>query len=673
MVFMASVGEVRRLIHPLVPSTPGKLKVLLFCGGSGGKDIIQGLTSYPFFDVSVMVNAYDDGKSTGYLRRIIPGFLGPSDIRKNYSHLIDPANVQKRILKDIIEYRFPNGVDDKKALQDLHNIVQGKSVSISDLEVLLKKVIPQDATYIRIYIKALLDYLHVHRINFDFEDCSFGNLLLAGCYIKNGENINIAIDEMYRFLEPRGHVYNVTKGENLFLTAVTEDGDYLPSEASIVERHINSELAEIFLFSDYLSEKEAKKVKKLPKQKKIKYLRTLEIYPELDERSRKIIEESDVIIYAPGTQNSSLFPTYLTKGFAEAVRANTKAKKIFITNIGGDNEIPKATAEDLIEKALYYFNRKGELSYTLKDLADYYFINAGNEIDPKYIKFVDRLKLGGVIHDNFEKEYSGRHDGKKIVEKIIQAYSMQDTLPTGIHKLSIVIPGYNEGRFIETLLNRIKKVDFSDLGFLTEIIFVDDGSTDNTSEIMKNRTDVKYIRSPVNRGKGNSVILGIKAATGNVIVIQDSDLEYNPEDIKEMLRAMLKYRYRAVYGSRVLKRGMRAKALSILYGKRPGAYWSYYVGGQLLTFVALTLYGALITDTVTGYKMVDARLLKSFTLKSRGFELDHEITAKILKRGCEIFEIPVSYTPRSKAEGKKIKWKDGFIAIKTLFKFRFRD
>ncbi len=670
---MISLGEMQGILPSIAPSSSEKIKVLLFCGGSGGKEILHALMQYPFFDLSVMVNAYDDGKSTGYLRRIIPGFLGPSDVRKNYSHLIDSANIPKRILKDILEYRFPNGVDSKRALQDLHNIIQGKSLAHSELDVLLKKTSPKDTTLIRIYIKALVDYLHANKISFDFEDCSFGNLILAGSFVKNDKDFNTSIEEMHGFLEPKGYVYNVTRGENLFLSAVTDENELLPSEASMVERNINAELTEIFLLPAYLSEKEIKKLSKMPKQKKIKYLRDLEQYPELDEKARQTIAESDIIVYAPGTQNSSLFPTYLTNGFAEAIAANKTAKKVFITNIGGDNEIQKATAEDIIEKALYYFNRKGEVSYTLQDLADYYFIHAGNEIDPKYIKFLNRLRLEGVIHDNFEKEYSARHDGEKVAEKLVQIYGDGKTISKGIRKLSIIIPGYNEGKFIDELLHRIKKVNFSELGFLTEIIFVDDGSTDNTAEIMKKWKDINYIRSPVNRGKGNSVILGIKAATGNIIVIQDADLEYNPEDIKEMLRVMLKYRYHAVYGSRVLKRGMRARALSILYGKRPGAYWSYYLGGQLLSFIALFLYGKFITDTVTGYKMVDARLLKSFTLRSRGFELDHEITAKILKRNHDIYEIPISYHPRTKEEGKKMKWKDGIIAIKTLFKFRLTD
>lgn len=670
---MISAGETRETSSSLSVCTSGTLKVLLFCGGSGGKDIIQGLMQYPFFDIHVMVNAYDDGKSTGYLRRIIPGFLGPSDVRKNFSHLMNTAEVPKRILKDLLEYRFPSGVDNKKALQDLHNIIQGKSVSLAELDVLLKKAAPQHATHIRIYIKALTDYLHAHKINFDFDDCSFGNLLLAGCFVKNEKSFNIAVEEMERFLEPKGRVINVTKGENLFLSAVTDENEFLPSEASIIERNINAELTEIFLLPAYVPEKEMKKLSKIPLQKKIKHLRMLEQYPELGEKAQQAIAESDVIIYAPGTQNSSLFPTYLTKRFAEAVTANTKAKKIFITNIGLDNEIQKATAEDIIEKALYYFNRKGELSYTLKDFADYYFINMGNDIDPKYLRFLNRLKLDGVVHDNFEKEYSGRHDGKKFAENLLQIFGSKEALPRGIRKLSLVVPGYNEGRFAEELLGRIKNVDFSELGFLTEIIYVDNGSTDNTHDLLKDRNDIRLVRVAKNIGKGDGVLKGIAAATGDIIVIQDADLEYNPEDIKEMLRAMLKYRYHAVYGSRVLRKGMRAKALGFLYAKKPGAYWSYYIGGQLLSLIVLVLYGALITDTVTGYKMVDARLLKSLGLKSRGFELDHEITSKILKRGYEIYEIPIEYTPRTKAEGKKIQWKDGIIAMKTLFTFRFRD
>ncbi len=654
-------------------SEAGKINVVIFCGGNGAKNIIETLVNNPIFDITAMINAYDDGKSTGYLRRIIPGFLGPSDVRKNMSYLVDFSNPAKRILKDVLEYRFPKDVDYKKALQDLYNIIQQKSLAHNELDVFLKKLQNEDMVKIRIYIKTLLDYLSKEKINFNFDDCSFGNLLLAGAFLRSGNNFNISIGDITNAFGLKGKVLNVTEGENFFLSALVGDGEFLPSEASIVEKRANEEIEEIFLLGNYLQQKELKKFSRISKQKKTDYLRSIDNIPKINNEARKVIEDADIIIYGAGTQNSSLFPTYLTEGFAETIISNKKAKKIFISNIGEDNEIPNASVEDIIDKAVYYLNRKGRLNYRKEDFFDYYFVHNGNPEDPKYVKFLNKYNLNNTIHDNFEKDFSGKHDGNKIAEKIMQILGSDSRKIPGIKKISIVIPSYNEGRYILELLNRIRKVDFSSLGFITEIIFVDDGSTDNTQELIKDIKDIKYIRSPVNKGKGNSVILGVKAATGDVIIIQDSDLEYSPEDIKEMLRVMQKYRFVAVYGSRTLRKGMRARALGILYGKRPGAYWSYYIGGQLLSFITWLLYDKFITDTVTGYKMMNAKLLKSFILRSKGFELDHEITAKILKRGFEIYEIPINYKPRTKEEGKKMKWKDGIIAMKTLLKFRFKE
>jgi 2-phospho-L-lactate transferase/gluconeogenesis factor (CofD/UPF0052 family) len=652
-----------------------KLKVTLFCGGRGGKEIIHGLLQNPIFEITIIVNAYDDGLSTGYLRRIIPGFLGPSDVRKNMSYLMNIQDVQKRILKDIIEYRFPKEINNN-ALQDLENIIYQKPLQNAELEIFFKKISPYDLAKIRQYLKYILDHIRNKHINFDFYDCSLGNLLLAGCFLKNKSNFNEMIKEFSEFLQMRGRVLNVTQGENFVLTALRKDNSVLPSEASIVEQRSNIALEEIFLLNQYLKESQLKKMRKMINHQLLKNLRSIEHLPKISEEAKKAITESDIILYSCGTQNSSLYPTYLTKGFAEAIKDNKHAKKIFITNIGEDNEIPDATAEDLIESAVYYLNRKGELNYSVSDLIDYFFINApAFQDDPKYVCYKNNLNLKNVIYDNFEKEYSGKHDGFKVMNKILQILHHETHPSYGrtIKKLSIVIPAYNEGRYILELLERIRKVDFSSLGVIKDIVVVDNGSTDNTYELLKDINDIKLVKVLKNNGKGDGVTRGIAASTGDIIVIQDADLEYNPEDLKEMLRVMLKYRFVAVYGSRTLKESMRTKALGFLYGKNPGAYWLYYLGGKALSFATFIMYGEYLSDTITGYKMVHARLLKSLNLKSKGFELDHEITAKILKRGFDIYEIPISYNPRTREQGKKIKWKDGFIALKTLLKFRFKN
>ncbi len=650
-----------------------KIKVVIFCGGNGARSIIESLSSAnKLFDITVMVNAYDDGKSTGYLRKIIPGFLGPSDVRKNMSYLIDSSDPEKRILKDMFEYRFPRDVNKKEAMQDLYNIIQQKSLSHKDLDIFIKKLSNNNIIKIRIYLKELLNYIEKKRIDFNFDDCSFGNLILAGAFLKNGNDFNSSIEDVSNFLNLKGRIMNVTEGENLVLCALLKEGEFLKDEASIVEKRANEEIEEIFLLDNYLDSKEIKKIQKMRKESKLKYLKKIEKYPKISGKARDAIEDADVIIYGAGTQNSSLFPTYLTEGLPEAL-ISSRGKKIFISNIGEDNEIPNASVEDIIEKALFYLNKKGKNKGKFEDFFDYYFVNSGNPEDPKYVKFLNRLNIENLVYENFEHEFSGKHSGKKIMGKIMELMHQGRVKSSGIRKLSVILPAYNEEKFISEIVSRVKALDLSEFGVVKEIIVVDDGSKDRTQEIASSIEGIRYIRSPVNKGKGNSVILGIRAATGDIIVIQDADLEYDPNDIKLMLSVMLKQNFKAVYGSRTIKKGMRAKALSILYGKRKGAYWSYYLGGQFLSFICLLLYGRFITDTVTGYKMADARLLKSFNLKSKGFELDHEITAKILKKGYEIFEVPVSYHPRSKEEGKKMSWKDGVIAIKTFFKFRFSN
>jgi len=293
-----------------------KLKVVVFCGGHGGKSIIEAMVKNPLFEMTAVVNCYDDGKSTGYLRRLIPGYLGPSDVRKNMSYFIDQNNLSKRILKDIIEYRFPRDLESKKGIQELHNIIQQKSLSLKDLDVYLKKLSYEDSVYIRVYIKQFLNYLKGNKIEFDFNDCSFGNILMTGAYIKNNFDFAKAISELHIAFSLMGKVRNVTRGENLFLSALTNDGEFLGSEASIVEKRAESQLNEIFLLERYLDKKEVKKIEKHSLEKKQKMLKDIEIYPLIDESVAEIIREADIMIYAPGTQNSSLFPTYLTKGFS---------------------------------------------------------------------------------------------------------------------------------------------------------------------------------------------------------------------------------------------------------------------------------------------------------------------------------------------------------------------
>lgn len=238
------------------------------------------------------------------------------------------------------------------------------------------------------------------------------------------------------------------------------------------------------------------------------------------------------------------------------------------------------------------------------------------------------------------------------------------------HVLSIVIPAYNEERFIGVLLERIRAVDLAALDVAAEIIVVDDCSSDRTAEIAANFPGVVLERHAKNGGKGQAVRTGLARATGSFVIIQDADLEYDPNDYVPMLRALLSGRADIVYGSRYLKHPERGRVINLLTGKHPAQSWAAYLGGQSLSFIALLYTGHYISDTVTALKLFPRGIITGLVLETKGFELDHEITAKVLAGGYRIAEVPVSYHPRSRAEGKKIGMRDWFVARRTFARFR---
>jgi glycosyltransferase involved in cell wall biosynthesis len=224
--------------------------------------------------------------------------------------------------------------------------------------------------------------------------------------------------------------------------------------------------------------------------------------------------------------------------------------------------------------------------------------------------------------------------------------------------LSIVIPAYNEERFIGTLLDQIEMVDLSRFNIDKEIIVVDDCSRDRTASIVEAHAGVILRRMEKNGGKGKAVRAGIERATGDLLIIQDADLEYDPHDYVPMLQALLDRRGDVVYGSRYMTSG-----------KHPSQTWAAYLGGRSLSLFAWILAGCYLTDTVTAYKLFVRADIASLPLETSGFELDHEITSRMAARGKRIVEVPIRYIPRSKAEGKKIGMRDWFIGVRTFWRY----
>jgi len=236
-------------------------------------------------------------------------------------------------------------------------------------------------------------------------------------------------------------------------------------------------------------------------------------------------------------------------------------------------------------------------------------------------------------------------------------------------KVSIVVPAYNEEAFIGTLLDLVLSVDTESLGFSKEIIVVDDGSKDGTSALVRRFSGVRLVQQK-NQGKGRAVQRGIQEATGDYILVQDADLEYDPADYIPMLAKLAKLGG-AVYGSRTLGQ-LRENGWTLTPGRHPRQLFGPWVANLLLTLWTFLLYGRWITDTLTGYKIYPREFFSRVEIVTRGFETDHEITAKLIRLGIRIHEVPISFSPRSEEEGKKIRARDGLIAVWTLLRFRFK-
>lgn len=225
-------------------------------------------------------------------------------------------------------------------------------------------------------------------------------------------------------------------------------------------------------------------------------------------------------------------------------------------------------------------------------------------------------------------------------------------------KLSIIIPIYNEKK---TLLEIIKRVEMADaLNLKKEIILVDDGSNDGTREMLKNLEE-KYlvIYHAKNQGKGAALKTGFQKSTGDIILIQDADLEYNPQNYPRLLRPILENKTDVVYGSRALQ-------------KNPHLNKGNYYGAKIISWLTNVFYGSHLTDVYTCYKVFKTSILKKVELESRGFDFEQEITSKILKVGYGIVEVPIDYSPRGFGAGKKIKAKDGLIAVWKIIKYRLK-
>ncbi len=394
--------------------------VVVLNGGRGAGSLIPSLLDNPSFNVTSIVNAYDDGKSTGEIRKFF-GMLGPSDIRKVQELMLPQESPDYKSNLGIFQYRFPQSITNQNAHEIIDNFATGNSDELCGYKFKSAHVVHELRTYINIFLKNLFIIQKKNKCEFNFQDCSIMNCIYAGAFLNHERNIEIATLAIDKLFNLKGEVIP-TSIENKKLVALRENGEMLYSEAEVVELRSNVLIERIYLLDDFL---EKHSFERLSIEDKRNYLEQHHCFVRSSQRSTQALEAADIIIYSAGTQHSSLYPTYLSVGIAQTIADNHNALKVFVTNIGADYETPTYKASDYINGAYRYLRLSDKRNYTFKDLFSINLLNdSSHETDDSYVELDHvNLEIMGVknILDNFESTSSrGKHDGLKLVEVIAQ-------------------------------------------------------------------------------------------------------------------------------------------------------------------------------------------------------------------------------------------------------------
>jgi len=670
-------------IDPQLAAPPrSKINVVLFSGGSGTQSITAALQKHPQISLKILINAYDDGHSTGRLRRFVPGMLGPSDVRKNIGRLMPGAERSEKSLAVVSDFRLPVGVPRAAALDWIDHIIDG------DFALLPEKLAAAFPLLTTWQWRRLSSYLATFRAyfkeqeaaghTFDFTDCALGNLYFTGCYLEQHCDFNRAVREFSEFYEVDGDVLlNITQGENLFLVAQKENGSVLLNEADIVATQDDTKIEDLFLIDDLSRIENAVE----PSEGWGPLLRTINRVPALNPLARDALRAADVIIYGPGTQHSSLFPSYMTEGVAEAIAENAKADKVFIGNIHRDFDIQGDDASDLARKLLRTMSRGGARNVEWLDVVSHFFVQGIDENTlgkAKYVPF-DKSRFAFPLETVKVRDWEaaeGRHSGGYVLDELRQIVQSRIDIELAPfhHMVSIVIPVLNEQATIERVLKSVTVLDFGPMSLSKEVLLIDGGSTDATLERARSVGNVRVYSLPPGRfGRGAAMRWGMEKARGNLIVFFPGDDEYRPEDLYSVVQSLMQGGFRAVFGTRAVKCTDLSDRLKTIYENNRRLYLTSKYGGMMLSVTTLLLYNRYVTDVLSSLKGYDAALLRSLALQSDGLDLETEIVAKLSRRREYLSEIPVDYKPRPRSAGKKIRASDGLRALFALLRFRMKE
>lgn len=612
------------------------MKIVIFGGGRGCTNIIKSLFAQTDCSVSFIVNAYDNGKSTGRIRKFIPGLLGPSDIRKNVSTLLECF--EKPELSEFLEFRLS---DNQAGVRLVDFIKSSEPTAFATLSFAQYETINRALAHFE-------NFENISGNKFNTQDCAVGNLVIAGLYLLCDENFNRAIQFYQQVFLPdssRFSIFNASDGENLYLVAKSEAGAIFTDESEIVSNEAAESIREIGLIPTENSEI-ADSTFENPYQ------------PQPNPEVIRRIASADIIVYGPGTQASSLLPTYLTHNLLDIIAQNKTARKIFISNLVPDYDDPASNVASRLNSFFRLSNK------VVKDL----------EIDELITHVFSELPLtSGVSEfiafntDNivFQTDdwlvESNRHLGPAIVRQISQAVGNDFRFKPGF--VSLVINnslGYSGSPELARL------IDGSKIGIGYEILLV---PCSNSSILAGSSSTHKSLRDD-NKQEIRLVSTleeALRLARGDLIAyLEDTDL-YLFSDLVRGVELMQKSSANLVLGSRNLKILDLKKQVRSAYPGQPVRGFISYWGSLSLSLSFLFKYKRFISDPLAGVKIIRRSALIGCDLAKIGKDLNINLLKNFVQEEYLIEQFEIGYRPENLTDANRHNFRQGVISLSRIW------
>jgi 2-phospho-L-lactate transferase/gluconeogenesis factor (CofD/UPF0052 family) len=627
----------------------GPIRAVLFSGGRGSRALARALLVHPDVDLTLAVNGYDDGKSTGEVRRFLGDALGPSDFRKNAATVAEALASCEPELIELLDARFPDDVSVGDAIACVEALAAGQAAAAPPAFDVPAGALPLEAREALTHFRSEMERSGK---SFAFGDCAIGNLVFAGCFVGQSRDFNRTIDAYGAMLGvPAGVIENVTDGENAFLVARNRGGELLASEEDLVDAQRRNIVEEIWLVSQPIE-----RLDEIPKHES-----RLRSNPRLLPK----IEAADLILYAPGTQHSSLLPSYLTEGLADVIAGNVRALKVLVTNIERDVEIPEASALDLTEKALFHLRSKGTLEIPAPCLISHSLLNDANARD-REAPYVPLGRLQSVEDPrlvriaDYEHATEGGHDAGKVLLPFIDTLTGRDA-----PRVAAFLYGADSN---DKLIQSSLEAHRSGLR-----------GVDLWARWPEGRPNVKNLPDEVlprdataaEADSGRSLDALLREDYDYVILFDSSGM-YRGEDVVNVAGLLLAGTVDAAWGSRRLSASDIRASYQLRYRKALASGAASWVGSHLLSLTYLLFHGRYVTDVLSGVRGFRAQHLPTDFETAAPARLNQKLLSRILASDGLYFETPIRFFSMSPDHARRTTVTEGLQTLASVLGDRVR-